>query len=104
MTLRTYVRILRERWRLVALVMLVAIGLATLITALTSKEYEAEAQVLRSRSRRKASGAAPSPDDSSTYLGALLLRSRSAISRWPSLRPPCSPPAPPRPRARSTTC
>jgi len=38
----------------------------------TAHHAEAEAQVLRTRSRRKASGAAPSPDDSSTYLGALL--------------------------------
>ena len=38
----------------------------------TPPHGEAKAQVLRTRSRRKASAAPASPDDSSTYLGALL--------------------------------
>jgi hypothetical protein len=33
---------------------------------------KAKAQLLRGRGKTQASGAIPSPDDSSTYLGALL--------------------------------
>lgn len=44
-TLRSYVRVLRERWRLATLVLLLGIGLASLITAASPKVYEADAQV-----------------------------------------------------------
>ncbi|PZS29901.1 MAG: protein tyrosine kinase [Pseudonocardiales bacterium] len=46
MTLRAYLRILRERWKLVALFVIAATGLAVLITVITPKEYVASAQVL----------------------------------------------------------
>ena len=45
MTLQAYLRIFRERWRLIALVFLVAVGLASLLTAITPKTYQADAQV-----------------------------------------------------------
>jgi len=45
-TLRAYLRILRERWKLVALFVIAATGLAVLITVITPKEYVASAQVL----------------------------------------------------------
>lgn len=57
MTLRAYLRIFRERWRVIALVLLGAIGLATLLTALTPKSYQAEAQVFVSANGDSASGA-----------------------------------------------
>jgi capsular exopolysaccharide synthesis family protein len=44
-TLRAYLRILRERWRLIALLVLLAVGVAVLITGLTPKTYQASAQV-----------------------------------------------------------
>ncbi|HEV7206734.1 MAG TPA: polysaccharide biosynthesis tyrosine autokinase [Jatrophihabitans sp.] len=45
MTLRSYQRALRERWRLLALVLLLSLGLAVLITAATPKVYQADAQI-----------------------------------------------------------
>jgi capsular exopolysaccharide synthesis family protein len=45
-TLRAYLRILRERWKVVALFVVAATGLAILITVITPKEYQASAQVL----------------------------------------------------------
>ncbi|HSY16179.1 MAG TPA: polysaccharide biosynthesis tyrosine autokinase, partial [Jatrophihabitantaceae bacterium] len=45
MTLRAYLRVMRERWKLVAFFVVLSIGLAIVITALTPKEYEATAQV-----------------------------------------------------------
>ncbi|MFN2560853.1 MAG: polysaccharide biosynthesis tyrosine autokinase [Jatrophihabitans sp.] len=50
MTLRAYLRVLRERWRLVVVFVLVATGVALLITNLTPKTYSATAQVLVSTS------------------------------------------------------
>jgi capsular exopolysaccharide synthesis family protein len=44
-TLQTYLRILRERWRLVTLVLIVGTGLAVIITILTPRSYVATAQV-----------------------------------------------------------
>jgi len=44
-TLRAYLRIFRERWRLVVLVVVLATGVAILITALMPKTYEASVQV-----------------------------------------------------------
>lgn len=46
MTLRAYLRVLRERWLLVAVFVVAATGLAVLITAMTPKVYQADAQVL----------------------------------------------------------
>ena len=46
MALRAYLRVLRERWLLVVSFMLVATGIALLITELTPKSYTATAQVL----------------------------------------------------------
>jgi len=44
-TLRAYLRIFRERWRLVALATLLGVALAILITELMPKTYEASVQV-----------------------------------------------------------
>jgi capsular exopolysaccharide synthesis family protein len=44
-TLRNYLRILRERARLVALFTLLSVAVAVLITALTPREYQAKAQI-----------------------------------------------------------
>jgi capsular exopolysaccharide synthesis family protein len=49
-TLRAYLRVLRERWRLVVVFVLVATGIALVITDLTPKSYQATAQVLLSSS------------------------------------------------------
>ncbi|MDP9118298.1 MAG: polysaccharide biosynthesis tyrosine autokinase [Actinomycetota bacterium] len=45
MTLRAYLRVFRERWRLVALVTLIVVAIAVLITSATPKVYQADAQV-----------------------------------------------------------
>ncbi|PZS20053.1 MAG: hypothetical protein DLM57_02755 [Pseudonocardiales bacterium] len=45
MTLRAYLRILQERWKLVALFVIAATGMAVLITALSPKTYQATAQI-----------------------------------------------------------
>lgn len=45
MTLRDYWRVLRERWKLVVGFVLLSVGLAVLISALTPKTYEATAEV-----------------------------------------------------------
>lgn len=50
MALRAYLRVLRERWLLVVAFVLVATGIALLITELTPKSYQATAQVLVSSS------------------------------------------------------
>jgi capsular exopolysaccharide synthesis family protein len=44
-TLGSYLRILRERWRLVTFFTLLSVGLAALVTALTPRVYQASAQV-----------------------------------------------------------
>jgi non-specific protein-tyrosine kinase len=44
-TLRAYLRVLRERWKLVALLVLVSTGVAVAITAATPKVYQADTQV-----------------------------------------------------------
>jgi len=44
--LRDYLRVFRDRWRLVTLVVIVALGLAGGVTAVTRKTYTASAQVL----------------------------------------------------------
>ncbi len=46
MSLRSYVRVLRERWMLLLLFVLISTGTALLITELTPKSYQATAQVL----------------------------------------------------------
>lgn len=46
MTAPAYLRVLRERWRLITLVFLLSVGLAVLVTGITPKSYEATAQVL----------------------------------------------------------
>lgn len=45
MTLSAYLRVLRERWRLILLFVLAATGLAVVITAMTPKQYEATVQL-----------------------------------------------------------
>lgn len=45
MTLRAYLRVLTERWTLVALFVLASTGLAILITATTEKVYQADVQI-----------------------------------------------------------
>ncbi len=50
MTLRAYLRVLRERWLLLLLFVLITTGVALLITDLTPKSYTATAQVLVSSS------------------------------------------------------
>lgn len=50
MTLRAYLRVLRERWLLLVLFVFVTTGIALLITDLTPKSYQATAQVLVSSS------------------------------------------------------
>ena len=45
-TLRAYLRVLRERWKLVVAFIVLATGLAIVITLITPKQYEATAQVL----------------------------------------------------------
>jgi capsular exopolysaccharide synthesis family protein len=49
-TLRAYVRLLRERWLLLLVFVLVTTGIALLVTNLTPKTYQATAQVLVSSS------------------------------------------------------
>jgi non-specific protein-tyrosine kinase len=44
-TLRAYLRILRERWKLIVAFALASIGVAVLVTALTPKVYDASVQV-----------------------------------------------------------
>jgi capsular exopolysaccharide synthesis family protein len=44
-TLRAYLRVLRERWKLVAFFTVLSVALAIVITALTPKVYQATAQV-----------------------------------------------------------
>ena len=46
MTLRAYLRVLRERWLIILVFVLVTTGVAVVVTALTPKSYEATAQVL----------------------------------------------------------
>lgn len=46
MTLRAYLRVLRERWLLLVVFVLVTTGVAVVITALTPKSYQATAEVL----------------------------------------------------------
>ncbi|MDT4924711.1 MAG: Chain length determinant protein, partial [Pseudonocardiales bacterium] len=50
MTLRAYLRVLRERWLLIVVFVLIATGIALVITTLTPKSYSATAQVLFSSS------------------------------------------------------
>lgn len=50
MTLRSYLRVLRERWKLLLLFVFVATAAAAAITVLTPKSYQATAQVLVSTS------------------------------------------------------
>ncbi|HZC73357.1 MAG TPA: polysaccharide biosynthesis tyrosine autokinase [Jatrophihabitans sp.] len=50
MALRAYLRVLRERWLLLVSFVLIATGLAIVLTELTPKSYEATAQVLVSSS------------------------------------------------------
>lgn len=45
MTARNYLRVLRERWRLITVIVLLSIGVAALVTAGTPKVYQATAQV-----------------------------------------------------------
>src|SRR5579875_2870754 len=45
-TLRAYLRVLRERWLIILVFVLVTTGVAVVVTALTPKSYEATAQVL----------------------------------------------------------
>ena len=45
MTLRAYLGILRERWHLIAIFVLLALGMAVLLTSLTPRSYQASAQV-----------------------------------------------------------
>jgi capsular exopolysaccharide synthesis family protein len=49
-TLRAYLRVLRERWLLIVVFVLIATGIALVITTLTPKSYSATAQVLFSSS------------------------------------------------------
>ncbi|MGH8961040.1 MAG: polysaccharide biosynthesis tyrosine autokinase [Jatrophihabitantaceae bacterium] len=45
MTLRAYLRVLGERWKLVALFVIAATGLAVVITATSAKVYQADVQI-----------------------------------------------------------
>ena len=45
MTLRAYLGILRERWHLIAVFVLLGLGLSVLLTSLTPRSYQASAQV-----------------------------------------------------------
>ena len=45
MTLRAYLRIFRERWKLICIVAVLAIGIAVGITVITPKSYQATAQL-----------------------------------------------------------
>lgn len=45
MTLRTYLRVLVERWKLIALFVIAATGLSIIITATTRKVYQADVQL-----------------------------------------------------------
>jgi capsular exopolysaccharide synthesis family protein len=49
-TLRSYLRVLRERWKLLVSFLLLAVAVAFVITRITPKEYEATAKVLVSPS------------------------------------------------------
>lgn len=46
MTLRAYLRVLRERWKLLAFFVVLSTGIAVLVTDLTPNTYQATAQVL----------------------------------------------------------
>ena len=50
MELQDYLRVLRKRWQIVALVTLVAIGASALLTALSPKTYSARTQFFVSTS------------------------------------------------------
>lgn len=45
MTLRAYLGIFRQRWKLIALIVLLSTGIAVLITSMTAKVYTATAQI-----------------------------------------------------------
>ncbi|MDP9091569.1 MAG: polysaccharide biosynthesis tyrosine autokinase [Actinomycetota bacterium] len=45
MTIRAYLRVFRERWRLIVVITALTVGLAALITAVTPKVYQSTAQV-----------------------------------------------------------
>jgi non-specific protein-tyrosine kinase len=56
-TLRAYLRIFRERWRIVALFLVLGIGAAVLITAVIPQTYQASVQVFVSANTEGTSGA-----------------------------------------------
>jgi capsular exopolysaccharide synthesis family protein len=56
-TLSSYLRIFRERWKVIALTVLLGIGIAAVITALSSKVYEANVQVFVSFNSSNSTGA-----------------------------------------------
>src|SRR5947209_3213537 len=55
-TIRSYLRIFRERRKLIALVVVLAVGIAALVTALTPKTYQADVQVFVSSNGDNSSG------------------------------------------------
>jgi capsular exopolysaccharide synthesis family protein len=57
-TLQSYLRILSERWKLVVLFVLAGTGIAVLITAITDKEYQANAQIFVATTNDTANSAA----------------------------------------------
>jgi non-specific protein-tyrosine kinase len=69
--LRDYLRLLRRRWRLIALCTLVAVGAATAASLLQHKVYTAKAQLFVSAQDR-----ASSTDISSAYTGGLFTQQR----------------------------
>ena len=83
MDLRDYVRLLRRRWRLIALCTLLALAAATTATLTQTKVYTAKAQLFVSAQDR-----ASSSDISSAYTGGLFTQQRvkSYISIISSVR------------------
>jgi capsular exopolysaccharide synthesis family protein len=84
--LRDYVRLLRRRWRLVALSVLLGLAAATAVTLAAPKEYTATAQLFVSASDASAAGGGASI--STAYTGGLFTQQRvkSYVSVITSIR------------------
>jgi capsular exopolysaccharide synthesis family protein len=70
MTLRDYLLTLRERWKLVAVIMVITTLFAIVITVLTAKVYQARAQVFVTSNA--------TPDATSQFQGVALVQSQVA--------------------------
>lgn len=69
MTLRTYLLVLGERWKLIVLFVLAATGVAIVVTASTAKEYQADVQIF---------AASAQTDPNAAYQGAAFTSTQAA--------------------------